>query len=55
MLNVSLRGPDGSELLYPAVEIAHMSDGRVTERSSFMDSCPPEVDAFFSDHSSRSG
>jgi ketosteroid isomerase-like protein len=55
MLNVSLRGPDGSELSYAAVEIAHMSDGRVTERWSFMDSCPSEVDAFFSDHSSRSG
>jgi ketosteroid isomerase-like protein len=49
MLNVSLRKPDGSEVTYPAVEVAHMSDGRVTERWSFMDSCPPDVTAFFTD------
>jgi ketosteroid isomerase-like protein len=49
MLNVSLRKPDGSEVSYPAVEVAHMSDGRVTERWSFMDACPPIVEAFFTD------
>jgi ketosteroid isomerase-like protein len=49
MLNVSLRKPDGSEVSYPAVEVAHMSDGRVTERWSFMDACPSDVEAFFTD------
>jgi ketosteroid isomerase-like protein len=47
MLNVSLRKQDGSEVSYTAVEVAHMSDGRVTERWSFMDACPPDVEAFF--------
>ena len=49
MLNVSLRKPDGSEVSYPAVEVAHMSDGRVTERWLFMDACPSDVEAFFTD------
>jgi len=46
---VALRKPDGSEIAYPAIEVARMSDGLITERWSFMDSCPPEVNAFFSD------
>jgi ketosteroid isomerase-like protein len=49
MLNVSLRKRDGSEISYPAVEVAHMSDGRVTERWSFMDACPADVEAFFTE------
>ena len=49
LINVALRKPDGSEIDYPAVEVAHMSDGLITERWSFMDSCPPDVNAFFSD------
>jgi ketosteroid isomerase-like protein len=49
LIRVALRKPDGSEVDYPAVEVAHMSDGLVTERWSFMDACPPDVDTFFSD------
>jgi hypothetical protein len=49
LINVALRKPNGSEISYPAIEIAHMSEGLITERWSFMDSCPPEVNAFFSD------
>jgi ketosteroid isomerase-like protein len=49
LINVALRKPDGSEIAYPAIEVAHMSDGLITERWSFMNSCPPDVDAFFSD------
>jgi ketosteroid isomerase-like protein len=49
LINVALRKPDGSEIAYPAIEVAHMSDGLITERWSFMDSCPPDVNAFFSD------
>ena len=49
LINVALRKPNGSEISYPAIEIAHMSEGVITERWSFMDSCPPEVNAFFSD------
>jgi hypothetical protein len=41
--------PDGSEIAYPAIEVAHISDGLITERRSFMDSCPPDVNAFFFD------
>jgi ketosteroid isomerase-like protein len=49
LINVALRKPDGSEIAYPAIEVAHMSDGLITERWSFMDSCPPDVNAFFAD------
>jgi ketosteroid isomerase-like protein len=49
LINVALRKPNGSEISYPAIEVAHMSEGVITERWSFMDSCPPEVNAFFSD------
>jgi len=49
MINVALRKPDGSEITYPAIEVAHLSDGLITERWSFMDSCPPDVNTFFSD------
>src|SRR6266540_2833003 len=49
LINVALRKPDGSEIAYPAIEVAHISDGLITERWSFMDSCPPDVNAFFSD------
>jgi hypothetical protein len=49
LINVALRKPDGSEIAYPAIEVAHMSDGLIIERWSFMDSCPPDVNAFFSD------
>jgi ketosteroid isomerase-like protein len=49
LINVALRKPDGTEISYPAIEVAHMSDGLITDRWSFMDSCPPDVNAFFSD------
>jgi hypothetical protein len=49
LINVALRKPDGSEIAYPAIEVAHISDGLITERWSFMDACPPDVDAFFAD------
>jgi len=49
LINVALRKPDGSEISYPAIEVAHMSHGLITERWSFMDSCPADVNAFFSD------
>jgi ketosteroid isomerase-like protein len=49
LINVSLRKPDGTEIAYPAIEVMHMSDGLITERWSFMDSCPPDVSAFFAD------
>jgi uncharacterized protein len=49
LINVALRKPDGSEIAYRAIEVAHMSDGLITERWSFMDSCPSDVSAFFSD------
>jgi ketosteroid isomerase-like protein len=49
LINVALRKPDGSEIAYRAIEVGHLSDGLITERWSFMDSCPPDVNAFFSD------
>jgi len=49
LINVALRKPDGSEIAYPAIEVAHMSDGLIIERWSFMDSCPSDVYTFFSD------
>ncbi len=49
LINVALRKPDGSEVAYPAIEVAHMSDGLITERWSFMDSSPADVNAFFAD------
>ena len=48
LINVALRKPDGSEVAYRPSR-SHMSDGLITERWSFMDSCPPDVNAFFSD------
>ena len=47
MLRVSLSSPTGQTVEYPVVEIAHMRDGKVTERWSFMDACPDDVTAFF--------
>jgi ketosteroid isomerase-like protein len=47
MIRVALCRPDGTEVDYPAVEVAHLVDGQITERWSFMDACPPEVAAFF--------
>jgi ketosteroid isomerase-like protein len=49
LIRVALRKPDGSEVAYPVVEVAHLSDGLIVERWSFMDSCPPDVSAFFAD------
>lgn len=48
LINVALRKPDGSEVAYRPSR-SHMSDGLITERWSYMDSCPPDVNAFFSD------
>jgi ketosteroid isomerase-like protein len=47
MLRVSLRQPSGDSVDYPVVEVAHVQDGRVTERWSFMDACPEDVTRFF--------
>jgi ketosteroid isomerase-like protein len=49
LINVALRKPDGSEIAYPAIEVAHISDGLISERWCFMDACPPDVNAFFAD------
>ena len=49
MLQVAMRKPDGSKVEYAAIEVAHVADGMVTERWAFMDSCPDDVTAFFSD------
>lgn len=34
LINVALRKPDGSEVAYPAIEVAHMSNGLIA------DGCP---------------
>ncbi|MGH9248776.1 MAG: nuclear transport factor 2 family protein [Acidimicrobiales bacterium] len=47
MLNVELTKPDGSQVAYPVVEIAHVKDGQVTERWAFMDAVPDDVTEFF--------
>jgi ketosteroid isomerase-like protein len=47
MLNVTIRRGDGAEVSYPVVEIAHIDDGKITERWSFMDACPEYVTKFF--------
>jgi ketosteroid isomerase-like protein len=49
LLRVRLRKPNGDEVSYPAVEVAHIRDGMITERWSFMDACPEDVTAFFAD------
>jgi ketosteroid isomerase-like protein len=48
MLQVSLGDPSGDHVEYPVVEVAHMSDGKVTERWAYMDACPDYVTKFFS-------
>jgi hypothetical protein len=39
--------PDGSELASPAIEVASWGRRLIAEGSSFMDSRPPNVNAFF--------
>lgn len=47
LLRARLRKPNGEEVSYPVVEVAHVRDGMLTERWSFMDACPDDVTAFF--------
>jgi ketosteroid isomerase-like protein len=47
LLRARLRKPNGDEVSYPVVEVAHIQDGMLTERWSFMDACPDDVTAFF--------
>lgn len=47
MLKVELTKPDGSQVAYPVVEVAHVKDGLVTERWAFMDASPDDVTEFF--------
>ena len=49
LLRARLRKPNGDEVSYPVVEVAHVKDGMVTERWAFMDAVPPDVQAFFAD------
>jgi len=47
LLNVTIRRNDGAEVSYPVVEIAHVEDGKITERWAYMDACPEHVTKFF--------
>jgi ketosteroid isomerase-like protein len=47
LIRARLRKPNGDEVSYPVVEVAHIRDGMITERWSFMDACPDDVTAFF--------
>jgi ketosteroid isomerase-like protein len=47
LIRARLRKPNGDEVSYPVVEVAHVRDGMITERWSFMDACPEDVTAFF--------
>lgn len=47
MIRVALRTDDGAEVDYPAIEVLHVVDGLITDRWSFMDANPPQVEEFF--------
>lgn len=47
IIRVHVRKPDGDDISYPAVEVAHIADGMVTERWAFMDAVPADVQEFF--------
>jgi ketosteroid isomerase-like protein len=47
LLNVTIRRDDGAEVKYPVVEVAHVENGKITERWAFMDACPEYVTKFF--------
>lgn len=49
LVKARMRKPNGDEVSYPAVEVAHVKDGMVTERWAFLDAVPPDVQAFFAD------
>ena len=49
LIRARMRKPNGDEVSYPVVEIAHVEDGMITERWAFMDAVPADVAAFFSD------
>jgi hypothetical protein len=49
LVRARLRKPTGDEVSYPVVEVAHVRDGMITERWSFMDACPDDVTRFFAD------
>ena len=49
LVRARLRKPDGAEVSYPVVEVAHVKDGKITERWSFMDATPADVQQFFAD------
>lgn len=47
MATATLTKSDGTSVVYPAVDVVHVSDGVVTERWAFMDACPENITAFF--------
>lgn len=47
MVRAAIRHGD-RQISYPAVEVAHVRDGMVTERWAMMDAVPDDVDEFFS-------
>lgn len=49
LITAHMRKPNGDDITYRAVEVAHMRDGKVTERWSFMDAVPDDVGRFFAD------
>jgi ketosteroid isomerase-like protein len=49
LITARMRKPNGDEVTYPAVEVVHIADGKVTERWAFMDAAPADVQAFFAD------
>lgn len=49
LIRARMRKPNGDEVSYPVVEVAHVRDGVITERWAFMDAVPADVQAFFAD------
>lgn len=49
LIRARMRKPNGDEVSYPVVEVAHVEGGMVTERWAFMDAVPADVAGFFSD------
>lgn len=49
LITAHMRKPNGDDVTYKAVEVAHIRDGKITERWSFMDAVPDDVARFFAD------
>ena len=49
LVRARLRKPNGTEVSYPVVEVVHVKDGMISERWSFMDATPEDVQDFFAD------